>query len=106
MRKGPADDRPCDRANGPHAADDAKPLASQSQWDQVGDDDFGQGYQATAANALYGAADEEGGKLLRQGADNGANEEKHQSGQDHGFAAEYVGKGSKIGLKDGGAEQK
>lgn len=104
LRKRPTNNRSRDGANSPHTADDAKPLASQSKRDQIRHDNLGQSYQATAANALQGTADEEGGKLLGHGADNGTDEEKHQAGQDHWFAAKDVREGSKIGLKDGGAE--
>lgn len=105
LREGTADDGTRHRPDCPHHRQEAKVLPALAQRDQVGDDDLGQRDDAATADALDGPADEDHGEVVCDAGNNGANREEDEGDEDERLAAENVGKGGKVGLKDGGGEE-
>lgn len=77
-----ADDGPGGGAHSPHRAHEAEILAALPQRHEVRDDDFREGDDAAAADALEGAAGEEDGEGVGDGADDGADGEEKEGGEE------------------------
>lgn len=77
-----ADDGAGGGAHSPHRAHEAEVFAALPQGHEVCDDDFREGDDAAAADALEGAAGEEDGEGVADGADDGADGEEEEGGEE------------------------
>ncbi|GJC89739.1 hypothetical protein ColLi_12577 [Colletotrichum liriopes] len=72
LREDAAEQRPCHGGDAPHAADKPESQRPLVEGHRVAEDDNGAGEQTGGPDAGDGAADNEGGRVRRQGADEGA----------------------------------
>lgn len=105
LREGTANNRPRHGPDGPHHRQEAKVLSALTKRDQVGDDDLCECDDATTADALDRAADEDHGEVVGDAGDDGAYREENQCDEDQRFAAEDVGEGGEVGLEDSRCEE-
>ena len=79
-----------DRGEHHHCADEAHVAAAAPGRHDVGDDRVGQDHQSAAAQALHGAADDEPGHVAGEPADDRANDEDPDRGEEQALPADQV----------------
>jgi len=100
-----ADQRARDGPNGPRQLRIAVVFRPLAQRDDVREDHKDHSNNAAAADALHGAAGEQLGEVLRDAADDRAEGEERQRGEQQLAPAEDVGEGGDGGLEGGAREQ-
>ena len=85
-----AEQRPGDRGDGEHGADQAHVAAALPRRDDVGDDRLRADHQAAGADALQGAEGDQLGHRLAEAREHRAGEEDDDRRQEHGLAPVHV----------------
>lgn len=105
LRKRTTKQWPGHRAETPHHAEEAEPLASLAERDGVDYNHLGQGDDASTTHTLDRATDKYGGEVVGNRWDDRAREEECQTNVNERLATEDVREGSEDGLEDCGREE-
>lgn len=69
------DERASDSADRPNTAQHTEPVAPEGKWDEVGDDDLGEGENTTTADSLNSAASQDDFEVAGERSDEGTGSE-------------------------------